>query len=177
MLARRSRIPPRDRAEAGERLATLIARSDEFGRARRIVLYAALPAELPTRALAEAGRSSGRELLWPRLSAAGEIELAPADEAELAPDAAGIPAPPVSHAAVELRPGDLLIVPGVAFTPDGARLGRGGGHYDRLLARGDGCISIGIAFDIQVVEELPTEPHDRRVDIVATPTRIWRMAR
>jgi 5-formyltetrahydrofolate cyclo-ligase len=64
---------------------------------------------------------------------------------------------------------DVVIVPGVAFTPDGGRLGQGGGWYDRFLAsvRPD-CTSIGVGFDPQVVDVLPTEPHDIRLDSIVT---------
>ncbi len=62
---------------------------------------------------------------------------------------------------------DLWIVPGVGFGRDGGRLGRGGGFYDRLLARTDGIV-IGLAFDFQVLDRVPTEPQDRFVDYVIT---------
>jgi 5-formyltetrahydrofolate cyclo-ligase len=60
---------------------------------------------------------------------------------------------------------DVVIVPGVAFTSDGVRLGRGGGHYDRFLA-GVTCPTIGVCFTEQVCDELPHEPHDVRVAAV-----------
>ena len=64
---------------------------------------------------------------------------------------------------------DVVIVPGVAFTPDGARLGQGGGWYDRFLAKvRPDCTSIGVGFDLQVVDVLPTEPHDVRLDSIVT---------
>ncbi len=64
---------------------------------------------------------------------------------------------------------DVVVVPGLAFTPDGRRLGQGGGHYDRFLPRlRPDCITIGACFAEQVVGVLPIEPHDRRVDHVAT---------
>jgi 5-formyltetrahydrofolate cyclo-ligase len=64
----------------------------------------------------------------------------------------------------------LILVPGVAFDLHGGRLGRGKGYYDRLLKelRGTTC---GVAFDQQVVEAIPVEPHDVRLDHVLTPTR------
>ena len=62
---------------------------------------------------------------------------------------------------------DLLLVPGVAFTRGLLRLGRGGGFYDRLLAREDWrAVSIGICFEEQLLDALPREPHDRPVDRV-----------
>ncbi len=62
---------------------------------------------------------------------------------------------------------DLILVPGVAFTRDGRRLGRGGGYYDRLLARPEmRAVKIGVCFSTQLLDDLPDEPHDKRVDRV-----------
>ena len=64
---------------------------------------------------------------------------------------------------------DVVIVPGTAFTTAGDRLGQGGGWYDRFLhgIRPD-CVTIGVCFEPQLVESLPTEPHDARTHLVAT---------
>jgi 5-formyltetrahydrofolate cyclo-ligase len=64
---------------------------------------------------------------------------------------------------------DVVVVPGLAFTRSGERLGQGGGHFDRFLAqlRRD-CLRIGVAFRDQLVEALPTEHHDVAVDLVIT---------
>ena len=62
---------------------------------------------------------------------------------------------------------DLVIVPGVAFTANGERLGRGRGHYDRFLASlSQHAATIGICFTNRLLPSLPTEPHDRRIDQV-----------
>ncbi len=65
---------------------------------------------------------------------------------------------------------DLVLVPGVAFDPHGRRLGRGKGYYDRLLAdvRGVKC---GVAFDEQIVSEVPVGSHDAPLNCIVTPTR------
>ena len=64
---------------------------------------------------------------------------------------------------------DIVVVPGLAFTADGRRLGQGGGHYDRFLPRlRPGCVTVGAAFAEQLVDDLPTEPHDIRLTHVAT---------
>lgn len=68
---------------------------------------------------------------------------------------------------------EVLIAPLVGFTADGARLGQGGGYYDRWLAEHPGTLAIGIAWDCQLVDELPREPHDRDLDAVVTPTRLY----
>jgi 5-formyltetrahydrofolate cyclo-ligase len=64
---------------------------------------------------------------------------------------------------------EVVIVPGLAFTPDGRRCGQGGGWYDRFLAElRDDCTTIGVCFAPQVVADLPTEPHDVVLDAVVT---------
>lgn len=68
---------------------------------------------------------------------------------------------------------DVLFVPLIGFTPSGERLGQGGGHYDRWLAEHPGRIAIGLAWDVQLCDSLPTEPHDIALDAVVTPTRIY----
>lgn len=72
--------------------------------------------------------------------------------------------PPADPASI-----DVAIVPGLAFTPAGERLGQGGGWYDRVLAetRGD-CVVIGVCFAAQLVEEVPVDEYDRPVDVVVT---------
>ena len=65
---------------------------------------------------------------------------------------------------------DLILVPGVAFDVQGRRLGRGKGIYDRLLAAASGT-SCGVAFDEQIVREIPIAAHDVRVNRILTPTR------
>lgn len=66
---------------------------------------------------------------------------------------------------------EIILVPGLAFTRSGRRLGRGGGFYDRLLAHPD-CRArrIGIAYDLQIIDDVPCEPHDQRVHQIITET-------
>lgn len=65
-------------------------------------------------------------------------------------------------------PPDLVLVPGLAFSAAGARLGRGGGFYDRWLARHPSVITVGVCFACQLVEHLPDEAHDLQVQCVLT---------
>lgn len=84
--------------------------------------------------------------------------------------------PKVDGADLRVMPGDVdprvldvVVVPGLAYTRDGRRLGQGGGHYDRLISRlGPHCLTVGACYAEQLVEELPTEAHDRTVDVVVT---------
>jgi 5,10-methenyltetrahydrofolate synthetase len=67
---------------------------------------------------------------------------------------------PVEGAEVFVGPIDVVLVPGLVFGLDGSRLGRGAGHYDRLLAAHDVPVRIGVAADLHVVAAVPTEAHD-----------------
>ena len=69
---------------------------------------------------------------------------------------------------------DVVVVPALAVARDGVRLGRGGGYYDRALeyAR-SGAVLVALVFDDELVDELPSEPHDRRVTAVVTPSGGW----
>ena len=68
---------------------------------------------------------------------------------------------------------DVVFVPLVGFTPDGARLGMGAGHYDRWLEAHPAALAIGMAWDCQEVAALPLEPHDRPLAAIVTPTRLF----
>ena len=76
---------------------------------------------------------------------------------------------------VEAATLDVVIVPGLAFDDQGRRLGRGGGFYDRFLSTLPAtCITIGVGFANQIVEHVPTQPHDARVHAVVSDERIHR---
>jgi 5-formyltetrahydrofolate cyclo-ligase len=68
---------------------------------------------------------------------------------------------------------EVLFVPLLAFTEEGARLGQGGGHYDRWLEKYPDTTAMGLAWDVQRVDDLPLEVHDRRLAAVVTPTRMY----
>jgi 5-formyltetrahydrofolate cyclo-ligase len=73
---------------------------------------------------------------------------------------------------------EILVVPGLAFSPQGWRLGRGGGWYDRFLETESpvhGCVGVG--FEEQVREGWNPEPHDRRMDVIVTENRVWHCPR
>jgi 5-formyltetrahydrofolate cyclo-ligase len=69
---------------------------------------------------------------------------------------------------------DLVLVPGVAFAPDGHRIGYGKGFYDRLLKKTK-CPKIGIAYEFQIVDNIPCEPHDCTMDMIITEKKIYKI--
>ncbi|SFF99736.1 5-formyltetrahydrofolate cyclo-ligase [Novosphingobium sp. CF614] len=94
----------------------------------------------------------------------------PWDEEQLAPGPWHALQPPEGDGPVVP---EVVVVPLLAFTAAGHRLGQGGGHYDRWLAAHPRVPAIGLAWDCQIAEGLPLEPHDRPLVAVVTPTRIY----
>lgn len=138
-------------------------------------LYHAGAHEAPTLGYARWFQENGRRLALPWFADRDapmrfRSWADPFDLADLEPGPWGQLQP--AAAAAEVVP-DAVFVPVVGFTADGHRLGQGGGHYDRWLATHPQVMPIGLAWDVQRLDRLPHEPHDRRLAAVVTPTRIY----
>ncbi|MBX7533497.1 5-formyltetrahydrofolate cyclo-ligase [Qipengyuania sp. 1XM1-15A] len=138
-------------------------------------LYRADPFEAPAASYAKFFLERGHEVALPRFKTRNSpMEFArhldPFDEEDLEVGPFGLLQPSPDAPVVEPQ---VLLVPLVGFTAEGDRLGQGGGHYDRWLENREDVTAIGLAWDCQLAEELPVEPHDRRLDAVVTPTRIY----
>lgn len=165
---RRRRVDPAFRAQVGAALARHVLAWAGLTPGRRVALYAALPDEAPTEELMQALLRRGHPLLLPRSRGGERLEFAGvADPARLVAGVFGALEPPPEEPAVPLCPDDLVLVPGVAFDRFGARLGRGGGWYDRSLPA-EARDLYGLAFAFQVVDRVPEAPWDRRVRGVFT---------
>jgi 5-formyltetrahydrofolate cyclo-ligase len=145
--------------------------------AEQVLFYASLPEEVETWPLLRAWLRMGRVPLLPGLDGRGGLlRAAPIRDlaADLKPGAFGILEPDADRTgSVEWSSIQVAVLPGLAFDLLGYRLGRGAGHYDRSLAALlPGARRIGLAFECQVVERLPVEPHDLAVDRVVTEERI-----
>lgn len=133
-----------------------------------MALYAALPDEVPTQGLMRALIERGQTVLLPRATDENRLVFVVVHDLPLlAPGAFGALEPPAAAPATRLEPDDLVLVPGVAFDLWGGRLGRGGGWYDRSLPPGVDEL-FGIAFELQLVDRVPTTATDRRMRGVFT---------
>lgn len=140
-----------------------------------IGVYQAGPWEAPADGYARFFHEAGHAIALPRFAdSAAPMVFArhtdPFGESNLAIGPFGILQP---EATAEPVTPDVLFVPLVGFTNACARLGQGGGHYDRWLAEHPGVLTIGLAWDVQLCDSLPIEPHDIALDAVITPTRIY----
>ena len=142
-------------------------------------LYHATGDEAPAGGYARWFLENGRHIALPWFATPGSAMTFrqwrdPFGGGDLVPGPFGLMQP--SADAPEVVP-QVLIVPGLAFTAGGLRLGQGGGHYDRWLALHPGVATIGLGWDCQIVERLPQEAHDIVLDAVVTPTRLCERTR
>jgi 5-formyltetrahydrofolate cyclo-ligase len=143
-IRRRIAAEPADRAARSARIWDQLVGSVRG----RVMLYESLPGEPDTAPWIEACRVEGHPVFVPEVDGP-DLRVMPGD---------------VDPASL-----DVVVVPGLAFTADGRRLGQGGGHFDRFLPRlRADCLTVGVCFREQLVTELPTGAHDVAVHLVVT---------
>jgi 5-formyltetrahydrofolate cyclo-ligase len=164
---------PVDRAAASEQICLRLKQQPLWRQAQSVLFYLPLAEEPDVYPLLPEALAAGKVVTLPRYSAVEDAYVPCQVEnlaGDLQPGQYGIREPVPACATFDLNKLDFLLVPGVGFTSNGSRLGRGKGYYDRLLARARG-VKCGVAFDWQVSVEVPLEPHDVCLDCILTPTR------
>ena len=159
-------MPAEVRAAEALIVAELLLQHRKVQSAATIALFASLPDEIDTIELIET-LAIKTSVVLPRLSG-DEMDFYPYSADTMHSGAMGIQEP---DGDIPVLPSDIdvMILPGLAFTADGLRLGRGKGYYDRYMAReGFRAHTIGICHSVQLSEVLPVEPHDKRLDEVIT---------
>ena len=143
---------------------------EEIAKADTIALYRSVNGELSCDAITEHFVKAGKTICFPRVK--GDTmdfyEIKDLD-ADFSLGSYDIPEPKNDTRKVYPNDIDLIFVPAVAYTQDGARLGQGGGYYDRYLNQygaGKKPVTVGICYDFQVYSALPVESHDYMVDYV-----------
>lgn len=176
IYAVRDALSPEEIRLKSEAIARRLYDLEQYRESGTIMFFLSFRSEVDTRPAVEESLARGKKVLVPKAMLAAR-ELVPSYlldwGTDLAPGAYGIPEPrpealrPAGPAAV-----DLLIVPGVAFDLKGNRLGYGGGYYDRFFARlRPGVPLAALCFELQLVQSIPVEPWDRRVDFIITEDR------
>jgi 5-formyltetrahydrofolate cyclo-ligase len=173
LLADRARLSPDQRAAAGRALRDAVLELPQVQMAGTIAAYYSLSSEPDTHGLVYALWKRGGYVLLPLLRPDADLDWASYEGPDsLRPGPRGLaePAEPPRGMDAVAR-ADLVLVPALAVDRGGVRLGRGGGSYDRALARvAPGIPTIALVYDGELLDEVPADDHDQRVRLVARPS-------
>lgn len=173
IIALRDRMPAPERARLSRGIAERIRQLPAYQAARTVLGYLNFGAEFEAEIWVRRALADGKRVLLPRVNRASRhLDIYEVRDLarDIAPGLWGIREPIAARCTKVDGPGvDFILLPGVAFTREGARLGYGGGFYDRLLARlPDKPALVAGAFGLQVVGELPQEATDRKIEWLVT---------
>lgn len=164
MLERRNALAAGEVTRRSKRVQEFLLNSKEFKSAKTIGAYYAFGSEVKTDLIIEQARSLGKKIALPSVEGDGLTFYELSSGKYLVKGRFGIMEPlPYGH----VEKIDLLMVPGIAFDKKGYRLGYGKGYYDKFLAKKK-MASIGLAYSFQLLESLPVDRHDEKLDAVAT---------
>jgi 5-formyltetrahydrofolate cyclo-ligase len=170
----RKAIPAASRAERSARIHNALFARPEWNQARTVLLFASMRTEVDTAPIERRARSEGKIVAAPRMNEemtdldprVWDDGVAPYEQGRLAPE------PPPDATRIDLTTIDLVVVPALALSPEGARIGYGKGFYDRLLATIPRARRIAVAFDFQLIAEVPETTGDERVHVIVTDQRV-----
>jgi 5-formyltetrahydrofolate cyclo-ligase len=134
-----------------------------------IALYAGKGSEVATHEIDAFARTRGLRVVYPRVAHNHkELDLGEVPLAALVPTRWGLLEPAADAPLVAVEDVAAFVIPGIAFDRAGGRLGWGLGHYDATLARAMGALRLALAFECQIVDAVPREPHDIAVHYIIT---------
>ena len=180
---RRRVLSARDRLSDGERerlsaaVCTRAAGLPELASAKTIMLFASFGSEIDTMPLLRWALARGTQVCLPRILGKRRMEafLVSDPSVDLEPGKWDIPEPRDGLPQVAPERIDVVVVPGALFDEDGCRCGYGGGFYDNYLpATRVDTPRVSLALELQLVEDVPCEPHDLGVDVIVTEERVIR---
>lgn len=174
-MSRRANVPRSERDRVSRKLIKKFLATELYRESKILMAYASTPDELQLTELFGACFADGKILAIPLIVGKGEMRAVevPGFDA-LEPGEFNIfTVKPELRKFVDAAKIDCVIVPGAAFDIQGGRLGLGGGYYDRFLLRAVKAHKIAFAYDFQLVDNLPTEFHDVKIDSVMTPSIFW----
>jgi 5-formyltetrahydrofolate cyclo-ligase len=177
VLQARDRLSLRERDAFDEAILARLIDLPEVQWARTIMTYVTFRSEVDTRGLIDWALAAGKTVAVPRIRGPRDMEAFCLREPsqDLACGTWDIPEPCDGLDPCGPQTIDLIVIPGAVFAVDGARIGYGGGFYDTYMhALRPDAARIALAFELQIVDELPREAHDLPVDAIVTERRVLR---
>lgn len=178
-IARQARtaLPKSLRACYSEQIVSHVIGHPFFQECDTVCCYVACKEEADLSLLMDAAWAAGKQVAVPKVLTDEEMEFfAIHSREELSPGFFGIFEPTNPQIPWSAKTGEqvLVLLPGLAFDREGNRLGYGRGFYDRYLRAHPSYHTIGIAFSVQCMEQIPAQPHDQRAEIVINEKGIYR---
>jgi 5-formyltetrahydrofolate cyclo-ligase len=171
LVAAREAVPASEREVRAARAIERLLALREFVEAPTVMAFVSVKGELPTGSLLVALFAHGKRVLVPQITPEGLVPMAVRSIDDLVPGVHGIP---TGGGPAWEGPIAAIVVPGAGFTPRGERIGMGKAYYDGFLAKHPEAFTCGLCWDEQIVEYIPMEAHDRRIQAIATPGRLYR---
>jgi 5-formyltetrahydrofolate cyclo-ligase len=178
LLKRRDAIEPAEKEAKDTSVRQKLFALDEFKNALTVLFYASFRSEVDTIQSIRDSLKTGKRIALPKVDKEkqrlGIYTIQ--DLSEVSPGYMGIPEPiPSMNREVVIDEIDIVIMPGAGFDIRGNRLGYGAGYYDKLLPRSNRKLTtVALAFEEQIADDVPAEPHDVKVDMIITDKRVIR---
>lgn len=175
---KRDSIPLAERKKKDGLIKNNLFNLSEFKIAKTLLFYVSFRSEVDTTSIIEESLQIGKKIIVPKVDKEmHQLRLYEIkDLKELSPGFMGIPEPSLPEERVRnIKDFDLAIIPGIAFDYSGNRLGYGAGYYDILLSNIEKKVPfVALAYEDQIIDSIPSELHDVKVDIVVTDKRVLR---
>jgi len=175
VMRKRKNLSTTNILEKSSQIKQRLFEMDEFRNAESILFYVSYDNEVYTHEMIRESLSIGKEVVVPKSDTTHNTLLLHVitDWNDLEQGTYDILEPKKqSIQKIDVESIDLILVPGVVFDIHGNRIGHGKGYYDRLLKTSHPVPYLGLAFEFQIVENIETEEHDERIDIIVTEERI-----
>lgn len=173
MLAKRDAIPPENRRNADNARNEIIRTWNVYKNAELILFYVSYRSEANTLDLLKEALQEGRNVAVPKVVENEMVFYRIMDFSQLVEGYRGILEPDTEKTVpITEVTSALLFVPGCAFDKNGGRMGYGGGFYDRFMERYPEVKRVALCYEEQLVEKVPRERHDKRVDVIITEVQI-----
>ena len=177
MLQKRNRLEKNYLDRANEKITKDFLASSDYCDCSNIFIYISYSSEVDTQRIIDRALADGKKVLVPRTFPERKEMIAlqiSNFNTQLCQTCTGILEPNfVDKNAFPPEQIDLIIVPGVAFDPRGYRIGYGGGYYDKYLSLATKAKKIGFAYEESMIEEIPAEEHDQKVDAILTEGGVY----
>ena len=168
---KRDDLSPELRKQKSEKITSFLYGIEEFRRSKNVFCYISYISEVETLPLISDILKKGSDLFVPKIINNTEMIAVKLNSlTNLEPDYIGILTPKTNEILLDIV--DIAIIPGIGFTKKGERLGYGRGYYDRWFSKNMVKVKVGVAFEEQIIAELPLEKTDINMDIVITEKEI-----